>query len=358
MRRNMKSASKYQKIIFGLIAFGMFFFTACEDDSIEKDQEKADKEEVAILVSTEAVSYSSFTDYIEAIGTAEAIEISNLSVPTGGRVEKVRKTRGSYVKEGDVIIELENDQLKAQLDANEAQYKLAQVNFERQEKIYKDSVTSEMTYLQALYQRDQALAMYELSKSQYDNTFLKAPFSGYVDETYYEVGEVAGPGLPIATLLNPSIIKIEANIPEYYASEVELGDVVLVEFDEFPGETFTSKVSFVSKMLNPDNRAFLVEVKIRNEKSKIKPGMNARIKIQRDAYDRVVLIPATIPSKTDLGYVVFVANGPVAEMRVINIISRGSNNIVVDKGLEAGDQLIVEGYQALVDGEKIKIVNN
>jgi membrane fusion protein (multidrug efflux system) len=341
-------------MLVGLIISASLFINACTDvDGSEKKEEDPGSFE---YVEVTKMNYEPFVKYISLIGVAKAYQEADIAADEGGRIKSFVKDKGDYVREGEVIVVLDNDVLKANLDAAKAQYDMAETNFKKQEEIYRQKVTSEIQYLNAKYERDGAKANYELIKSRYDRTFIKAPFSGILDNKYIEEGEFAAPGLPIISLVSIDKIKVQAGVPENYVSSVKGGNNVQVVFNDLGGETFQDKISYVGSSVNTDNRTFPIEVVINNRDRKIKPELNAIVKIEEDKFDNVVLIPEEVVSKTDLGNVVFVEENGIAKMKIVEVKSRYQNKAAITKGLNEGDNLIVVGFQNLVDGEKVKIL--
>lgn len=358
---------KNGKIIIGLFLFILVAgFSACGDSEAKKEHDNS-TDSTAVhnngnntnntLVEIDTVSYRHFTDEVKVVGVVKPYKVANIASETGGKLMKIVKDKGSYVHEDSIICILDNDVLKAQLDAAKADYELARINFEKQEKVFKENVTSEWQYEQAKYTLDIKRATYEQIKTRYEKTFIKAPFSGIVDIKYYEEGEVVMPGTPIVTLMNAYMVKIEAGIPEAYLQQIKRGNQVRVIFRDLEGLQFESRISYVGNSISPDNRTVPIEVLLNNKNKKIKPELNADIHIALQEYENVVVIPDNVIAKTDYGYAVFVEEDGVAKMRIVHILSRQNNEAAIDKGLEAGDHLITVGFQSLVDGETVTVVN-
>lgn len=328
-------------------------FTACGDSSADQS---AKPDEKITLVETAKVSTSPFTDEIRLIGVVKPMQTSQVASAEGGKIIKFLKDKGSFVNTGDVICVLDNTMLKANLDAAEANFKLAEVTFSKQEEIYKKNASSEYQFLQAKYQRDAAKAQYELTKERYENSFVKAPFSGVVDAKYLEVGEVAGPGIPIVTVINPGSVKVEVGVPEVFVQDVKLGTPVKVFFREL-GKEVAGRVSFVGKSISTNNRTFPIETLVPNTGGMLRPELKAEVRIQKKQYSEMIMIPENVVGVTDLGNVVFVAKDGKADMRVVTIAGRSDNKVAVSEGIQVGEDLIVVGFKSLIDGEKIKINN-
>lgn len=343
------------KLLIGLFVLtALIQFTGCADS--EANSEKVKEEKKYTLVETMKVVPEEYSDAIFLIGTVKPSQIAHLSSLEGGKIKKFYAEKGSFVKTDDVILEIDNDMLKANLDAAKAQYDLAEINFKKQEQIFKESVTSEIQYLQSKYERDAAKANYELIKARYEHTFIRAPFSGFIDSKNFEVGEVVSPGMPIVSLINSSEIKVTAGVPENFVNDVKVGTACKLKFKDVDDKVYSAKVSFVSKTITTSNRTFMIEIKMLNPNQLIKPELNSEIMVERGKYSKAFLVPENVVTKTDIGDVVFVADGDVAKMRTVVVLNRIDNKAAIIDGLKSGDNLIVVGYQNLIDGEKVEIV--
>lgn len=343
-------------LLMALIAASILFFHACSES--EGSRSKDNEEEGSFTyVKTLELKSEKFVQYIPLLGVAKANMHANLSSTEGGRIEKFHNDKGSFVNKGDVIIEIDNEVLKASLDAAKAQYDRAEVNYQRQERIYNENVSSEIQFLNSKYERDAAKANFELIKARYEQTFIKAPFSGIVDQKFAEAGENVMPGAPVVSLVKMDQVKIEVGVPENYIDIVKRGNNAKVIFRDLGNIEYTAKISFVGNTISTTNRTFPVEIVLANPGNKIKPELSAQVFIERQIIDNAINIPEEVVTKTDLGYVVFVENNGISEMRLVEVVSRSGNRAAISSGLIDGDKLIVVGYQNLVDGEKVKVVD-
>jgi RND family efflux transporter MFP subunit len=346
-------------IIYSILVTMLFIAIASCADSTGSDKEDSKNyDEPSVYVKTKPLQLVSFVDNIYVLGVAKAMYHSNISSDEAGRIKEFIKDKGSYVKKGDVILIIDNDVLKANLDAALAQYQRAESTYVRQEVVFKQQVTSELTYLNSKFERDAAKANYELIKARYDRTFIKAPFSGIVDQKFAEIGETVMPGFPIVSLVSMNKIKIEAGIPENFVNKVNKGSKVKIMIKDLDNAHYESKVSYVGHTISTDNRTFPIEIILDNKDRKIKPELSAKIFIEEASYENVFVIPEETVTETDLGSVVFIEKNGFAEMRVVEILSRSKNEIAVKKGLNEGENLVVVGFQNLINGKKVTVINS
>lgn len=341
--------------LLALLALSSLIVTGCGDSKANPDEEKS--KEKSALVKTQQFPYEDYTDNISVLGVVKASKSANISAEEGGKIVRFNKTKGDYVQQGDVIAEIDNMLLKSNMDAAKAQYDLAEVNFVKQEKVYKENASSELAYLQAKYQRDAAKAQYELIKTRFEKTFVKAPFSGYIENKFSEIGEVVAPGQSLVVLVYTSEVKISAGVPENYINRIKQGEKVKVIFKDLDNKEFTSRVSFVGRTINTSNRTFNVEVELSNPNNLIKPELNAELFIEQGTFVKTITVPENILLKTDAGYVVYVENNGRAEQRVVELLGRFNNKAAIKSGLTDTDNVITVGYQSIVAGEKVKVMN-
>ena len=341
-------------LIISLLILSSISFLGCSESDGNTNVEK--KEEIKkVSVKTIVLKGEKYSNFISVVGTVKPFQKALLSATEGGKITKFHKDKGEFVKKGETILEIDNELLKASLDATKAQYELAEITFQKQEMIYKQNVNSEIQYLQAKYGMEQLKANLKMIQTRYNNTFIVAPFSGYLDYKFYDEGELAPVGQPIVNLINISKVKIEAGVPENYITSIKKGDIAQVIVNAV-GKEYNGKISFVGTSVNATNRTFPIEITINNKEKELKPELISEVKIQTKNYDNMIVIPTEIITRVDNGYIVYIENNGKAESREINILKRTGDKVAVSKGLNEGDKLIIVGYQSLMNGQAINVV--
>jgi membrane fusion protein (multidrug efflux system) len=289
-------------------------------------------------------------------GTVKAYEDVNVSPEEGGVVKEWKVKKGERVKRGDLIVVLRDEVIKASCEAAEAQYKMAELNLEKQQKVFDQQGISELQFKNLQFSRDAAKANAELMKARWERTQLRSPIDGVVDNTIPNEGEFAPPGVPIARIVNTSTIKIQAEVPELYSGTVRLGAPAIVTFDAAPGDTLRAKVTFVGSTVSAANRTLSVEIALSNPSGRLKPEMIAKVTLLRETKPNALLVSENIIQLVDRDRtVVYVENRGRAEERRLRLGGRQGNMVEVLEGLNAGDHLIVAGYQKLVDGSPVVV---
>ncbi len=337
----------------------MIAFTSCGEADGSETADKAKNEEAAraVRVQVSELTSSEYTDYIKIIGQLKPFEKATLSHQTGGIIKSFIKDKGSYVSKGDTIAIIDNDVLKANLAAAKAQYDLAQIRYDKQEEIFKENVNSEIQVLEAKSNRDAAKANYELIKAQLDDFFIIARFPGIVDAKYFEEGELAGPGMPIVNLINITRFKVEAGVPERYVGQIKKGAQVNIIVKNLSDDVIKGRVNFVGNSVTTNNRTFPIEVFVSGNSKNLKPELVAELFIENESYKNIISVPEEVVNRVDDGYEIFLIKDGKAVSKRIEILSRFEDKIAVKSGLQEGDSLIVVGFQNLIHGQNVNVVN-
>ncbi len=324
--------------------------------SCNKSEQTNGKAVMPVNVRIETVKPRTLVDAIQVAGTVKASEDANISPEEGGVVKEWAVKRGQAVNKGDVIIVLKDELVKAGLEAAEAAYNIAQQNLVMQARVYEEKGISELAYKNFVFQRDAAKAQYDIARVRWDRTRIKSPIGGIVDNIIPNIGEFAPPGMPVARVVNVSVVKVQAEVPEVYSGSISLSTRADITFDALRGDTLRGTVSFVGSTVSSSNRTLLVEITVTNPYRKLKPEMIAKVKLFRENKSNAILVSDDIIQLVDRNrIIVYVENNGKASERQLTIGGRQGKMVEVTDGLKIGDRLIVAGYQDLIDGTPVVI---
>ena len=338
------------RVLAAFLTVSALLFSSCGKKETTSNSDKVQP----VNVRVEILKPTRLVDAIQVAGTVKASEDANLSPEEGGVVKEWKARKGQSVKKGDLVIVLRDEVIKAGYDAAIAQYKMAELNLEKQRKVYDEQGISELQLKNMEYTRDAAKANADLMKARWERTQIRAPFDGIVDNIIPNEGDFAPPGMPIARVVNTSTIKIQADVPELYSGSVPVGSVAIITFDALPGDTLRGKVNFVGSTVSSANRALQVEIVVPNPYRKIKSEMVAKVKILRGTKPNALLVSENIVQLVDRDRtIVYVENNGKAEERRLKLGGRQGIMVEVLEGLKAGDHLIVSGYQKVTNGTPV-----
>lgn len=297
-----------------------------------------------------------FHHSIDVQGRVEGDENVTLTAKMAGSIVRVNAVAGSEVRAGQVIAEIENDVMKAQLADMKTSYELVKDVYEKQKSLWDQKIGTEMQYLQAKTNKESLEQKIRQMNESLEMYYIKAPFSGTVDEMLIKLGQTVAPGMPAARVVNFNKLKVRADLAESYATQVKTGDVVNIVFPDI-NKSVTSKVSYNGKVINPLTRTFNVEIELPSS-TDYRPNMVARVSIVDYTNKEALVVPVNTVQHIDDKDFVFVAsmeNGVhVARKREVKVGQTYSSNAEIMSGLHAGDMLISTGFGNLNDGELIK----
>lgn len=316
------------------------------------------------LVTTIKVEPQQFDHFLELQGNVQTKQNLVIYPEFTGTLTKVYVQEGQRVKKGQILAKIDDGGLSQQLAQLQIQADLAKTTFERQERLWKENIGSEIQYLQAKssYERQQQ-AVNQL-KSQLAKTNVTAPFSGVIDDVITDQGSVVSPGMSqLMRIVNLDNMYIETDVPESYITSVTEGKTVKIDFPVL-GKTIEGKIRQAGNFINPGNRTFKVEIAVPNTDKSIKPNLTAKLKINDYSNTEAILIPQSIISENANGdqyiYVISELNdkneGEVN--RVIIETGKAQGDVIeVTSGLETQAEIIKEGARSVKDGQSVKVIN-
>jgi membrane fusion protein (multidrug efflux system) len=307
-------------------------------------------------VSVAELSAKKFDHYVQTQGSVDAEENINVTAKSPGTVIQVYVTEGQAVSKGQILAQLDNSVIKANVEGMKAQLQLATTVYERQKNLWDQKIGTEVQFLKAKTDKEALEKQVAATLEQEDMTKIKAPISGTVDAVFAKVGEAASGLMPSFRVINTSNLKIKASVSEAYVTNIKKGNKVLVDIPEVKKQ-LTGQVTFVGKTIDPLSRTFAVEVSLPNN-ADLRPNMTAMIKVVYHTEASSIVVPVNVIQAVNNEKVVYVAeaNGKqtVARKKKVTVDGVFGNEAQV-VGLKAGDKVITVGYQGLNDGDPIKL---
>ncbi|MCC2546070.1 efflux RND transporter periplasmic adaptor subunit [Hymenobacter sp. BT175] len=322
---------------------------------------KADSAAVnATAVSVIKVQPESFTSYLQVQGRVDFDENANVSPRLPGVLTSIRVQRGDRVSKGQVLATQDASVLESGMAELRTRLELARTVFQKQERLWKQQIGTEIQYLQAKNNYEalqRSLATQQQQRAQYN---VVAPFSGLVDDVPAKVGEAGAPGMPVVRLVSGSGGKIVADVSEAYAANIKAGDKALVTIPDLGEEEMTATVRVVSRTINPTSRTFPVELRLVGAKvGSLRPNMIATVRIQNYDRQNATVLPVDLVQKDEQNsyvYVVAQKDGQkIATKRIIQTGNTYNGKVEVTSGLTPNDQVISAGYQNLNEGQVLSL---
>jgi membrane fusion protein (multidrug efflux system) len=323
--------------------------TTSEDG--EKDDEKKEPDPVPIEVAL--VNARKISAYYYTTATLEPERKVDVLAKIAGEVSRIHVEEGAVVKEGTLLCELEDSEIKITLDEARINMEQQEREFARIESMHEESLISDKEYSDAKYQYELAKNRHAAATVRHAYTKIKAPFGGVVTRRYIELGQNLNVASQVFQLVDPDPLLIRMYLPENEIAEIEVGQKVSVEPDSDPGNPFYGKIVRIAPEV--DDRTGTVKVTAETHASAI-PGSFARVKIITDTRQAKLTIPRRgIVSDAGELYV-FVAEGDTVRKSPIQLGYQDEDYAEVLHGVENGDSVVVVGVGGLRTGTKIKVL--
>ena len=329
---------------------------ALVQDSISVlEPQKVNKRPVSVIKP----EVSEFKHYISVQGSLMSDDMVNASSDLGGRVMKLSVKEGQNVRKGQLIADLDMETLDKQRAELVKTLELAEEVYARQERLWSQNIGSELQYLQAKNNKERLEKSLETLDFNKAKSKVYAPISGSVLSLNIKAGEMAGPGMPIVTLLNVSNIKVSAEVPESYLKAIKKGDKIEVELPAL-GETRTATINLIGNAINPANRTFKIEASLRNSDKVLKPNLLANVKLNDYTKADAISIPVELVQQEVGGksYVYSVQekdNNLTAQKMYVTTGEVQDGKIIINEGLKGDEQLILDGARMVVNDEVVEI---
>jgi membrane fusion protein, multidrug efflux system len=315
------------------------------EEEIARLDTAAGKNDKAKLIAVIPVTTADFSHFIDLQGKIDADNISYIAPPNGqgGLVTNLYITEGQAVKKGQLILKMDDKVLRQQIKIYETQLALAKELYNRTKNLWDQNIGTEVQLLQAKAQVEGLERQIATTNEQIKLYTVYSPVSGIADAVKIRVGELftgAGMNGPQISIVNNSTLKAVVQVPENYMSRVRVGSPVIVEVPDM-NKSFNSTIKRSSQTID-------------------RPNSLAAIRIKDYSAPNAVVIPVNLVQTDDKGKYVYIVEKDskgrtIAVKKPVMIGESYGDKIEIKAGLQAGMQLISEGYQSIYDRQVVTI---
>jgi len=303
-----------------------------------------------------------FAHYIKIQGMVESDNNIFIPAQSSGVVKKIHVSEGQWVKKGQILAELDGAILENTLAEININLELAQTVYDRQQRLWEKSIGSEIQYLQAKTNLKALKSRRATLEEQYRLTKVISPINGSVDEIVLKEGEAIAAGFGAIRVVEITKLKISADLSEDYTGKIKPGDSVQVKIP-VTGANFASTISSVARVIDPKNRTFPLEISIPSGIEGIRPNMLAVLTINDYKNPQALTIPVNSIQKSDGDGFIFVAKLTntensdkwIVERRTVETTIPYGEHTEITLGLEAGEFVVIRGFQDLADGQQVAV---
>ena len=317
-------------------------------------------------VTTIVAKQEEWPETLSAIGSAAAVQGVTVSADLSGTIDRIAFESGKHIQKGQVLVELDTRQERAQLAAVEAQRDLARLNFDRMQGLLKENVISRAEFDSATAEDKQMEARVGEIRAAIARKSITAPFSGVLGIRQVNVGQYLSSGDPVVELqaLNP--IYVNFNVPQQAAPHMRVGREVQITSEGLGDAAFVGKITAVDSTVNAETRNMQVQATLANPNGALRPGMFVQAAVKVGEGRPVVSLPASAISYAPYGdsvYIVSNLKGPGGQtyrgvkQQVVKLEGARGDQVGIASGVQPGDEVVTSGVFKLRNNAAV-LVNN
>ena len=340
-------------VISSLLIISIFFFYKEEAEVSDEIEIKLDKK-----VVVEKLQKESFTKTLKFSGFSEASRIVIIKSQVEGKVSSKSFEKGKFYKAGSQLVLIDPEDKIARLKEMEALLNQRKKEYEVAEKLFKKGFRSEVKLSESRTNFENALALYEKSQVELNNTKILIPFDSTIEDSFIELGDYVKRGDKIAKIVDLDPIFVKVNVTENVINNLKLNQTTSIIIAD---KSYEGLISYISKTSDPLTRNFRVEIKINNKQKQIISGLSSEARInlsKEDAY----FIPSSLISLDDQGKLgIKVVQEKKVLFLTIDIISDTGNGYWVNSNSKNNLEdymLITQGHEYVMEGENVVIKNS
>ena len=319
-----------------------------------KNQKPRVAEGVPVKVSV--VGTGKISQHVLYSATVEAEETIDIYARGSGLVRRVLVEEGAQVREGQVMVELVDDELKL----NEAEAKLAYQKQEgqlrRKAELFNRQLLAKEEYEDLKINVEQSKIRWERARLSLDYARVRAPVSGVISKRSVKLGDRIGASTKLYEMVNLSRLIAYVHVPGQGMHNLAVGQPALVTTDFLPGTNFQGKILRISPVVDPGSGTFKVTLELKSKNRLLRPGMFINAHIVTATHPRAVLVPKRAVVYDDgMPHVFVVSDSTVNKIR-FEMGFDDTEFVEVLAGVKKGDQIVVVGQNGLKDKAKVRII--
>ena len=303
---------------------------------------------------------------LNVIGTTAPVQGVTVSADLPGIVERIHFESGRRVREGEVLVQLDARQERAQLVAAEAQRDLARLDFQRMEGLIVDGAISRADYDRAAAEQKQTEARVGEIRATIERKIIRAPFSGVLGIRQAHLGQYLSAGTAVVPLQALDPIYVDFGVPQQDAGTLRAGRAIHAHLDNLPNLELQGRITAIDSVVDETTHNVKVQATIRNPEGRLRPGMFVRVEANAGENQPVVALPATAVSYAPYGDSIFVVTelkDPAGKtyrgvrQQFVKLGSARGDQIAVITGVKPGEEVVTSGVFKLRNGAAV-FVNN
>lgn len=328
--------------------------SACSSNS-GGDEQKSNQS--ALDVRYMVAKGQPFNKSLPLNGTLLPNEEITMRSEVNGRVVRILFEEGDYVKKGQLLVQLDDRDLVAELEKTKVLYNQAKIDVERRESLLKTKAISQEEFDTYFNREKELKAEINQLEARIDQYRINAPFEGIAGLRSISSGTMVSTGEAIATLTMPHPLKIEFSVPEQYAQLVKRNDTIHFSLRN-SSDTLSARVFATDGRISPTTRSLRVRAIYNNKTEKLIPGAYVTVIYPLEVFDDAILIPTDAVVSSSDGQRVMKIHKGKAQPTLVETGERTSDDVQIVRGLSSGDTIALTGLLYLRKGMPVTLQEN
>lgn len=334
-----------------IIAFKLWDRSAIESAVPKEETEKS------AMVEAATVTVGSITESIQAVGTLQAVASITVRPEIPGVIRRIDFSDGQSVERAAPLIELDQEELQAQVNQAVAQERIAQVTYDRLKRL-----SGQQTTIVPAQQVDEArLALQAAAANsvlyavRLKKSVIRAPFAGTLGLRRVSVGDYVQPGQDIVNLEDLHTLHVDFKVPEVWLGRLFVGERLAVTTDAFSDAVFEGQVSAIDPRVDAMNRTVAVRAAVPNSAGTLRPGLFATVRLTLGQEAHALLVPEEAVFLQRDKAMVFRVDDQIVRLTEVVVAARERGMVQIRTGLQEGDRVVRTGTHKLHDGLRVSI---
>jgi membrane fusion protein (multidrug efflux system) len=349
MKLSDKNISQIRIILISTFLVSLSSISCSDDDGSGQQFSMPPMPAEVVTVKTRKM-----TDTFEAVGTLEAIEEITIVSEIDAVIKSLPFKEGRFIKQGDLIAQLDDTQLAAEFARAEALFVQSETNYNRIKILSEKNLNTKQELDDALAVLKVTEANLEFAESRLSKTKIMVPFDGIIGTRKVNVGDFIRIGQEITQLANLNNLRVLFSVPERFLGELKTNSSIVIYSSVYPGYEIEGKIIAIEPILNSETRNVNVVGYLKNPGQKFRSGMSANIIVALSERPNALVIPnQAVFASGDLSFVYVVQKDSSVSQVPVTLGLQLSDVVEVVDGLQNGMQVVQAGHQKLFPGAKI-----
>lgn len=348
-------------LLIALVAGAVFLYWGARELAHEiigyPQQETTSVKEAAqaegVFVEVMPVRAQRMAQHISAVGSLLAQHAVVLRAETSGRVAEILFAEGMPAQAGQLLVRLDSDLLKAELQQAQATLKLASSRAHRAQELSKQGFISAQAKDESASEQAVAAAQVSMIKTRIDKSEIRAPFDGVLGLRYISVGDYINAGAEVVSIASIDQLQVDFRVPEHYLAQIQVGSPIQLRLDAQPNTVYEGQVNAISPILDEQARSIVLRAHVSNPDAILRPGQFARIVLELDEIDAVLVPETALSPAGQAQYVYKLLSGDSVQRVEVKVGVRRDGWVQVE-GLEPDDVVLISGLQKVQDGTRVR----